>query len=171
MLDLETLGVNKTPVIISIGAVFFDLKTGEMGEEFYKEINPQSCIDEGFHIDYSTIDWWMYQEAFPKNLSKLDYSIKEGLGDLRRFISHTEAVRVWANGISFDISILKRYYEHFNFEIPWEFYNERDVRTLKNLNPIVSNRIEFKGSPHNPIDDAKFQIEYCHAVYKSLIKN
>ncbi|MCV5360349.1 3'-5' exoribonuclease, partial [Escherichia coli] len=35
MIDLETMDNKPTSAIASIGAVFFDPETGEMGEQFY----------------------------------------------------------------------------------------------------------------------------------------
>ena len=55
MVDLETLGNGSESVIISIGAVEFDPETGELGREFYKVVDAQSCVDAGLKIDASTV--------------------------------------------------------------------------------------------------------------------
>ena len=36
MLDLETLGTFMNAPIITVGACFFDIRTGEIGETFYR---------------------------------------------------------------------------------------------------------------------------------------
>jgi DNA polymerase III epsilon subunit-like protein len=61
MLDLETLGNKSNSAILSIGAVEFDLETGETGREFYQRIDLQSCIDKGLIINGSTFYWWITQ--------------------------------------------------------------------------------------------------------------
>lgn len=38
MIDIETLSTAKNAVVLSIGAVFFNPKTGDILAEFYKEL-------------------------------------------------------------------------------------------------------------------------------------
>ncbi|NGI10233.1 exonuclease, partial [Escherichia coli] len=56
MLDLETMGKNPDAPIISIGAIFFDPQTGDMGPEFSKTIDLETA---GGVIDRDTIKWWL----------------------------------------------------------------------------------------------------------------
>ena len=59
MLDIEALGSKPGSVILSIGAVKF--AGGKILHEFYRRIDPQSCIDAGLKIDVDTVMWWMKQ--------------------------------------------------------------------------------------------------------------
>ena len=52
-IDLETLSLEPNAHILSIGAVFFDPATGEMGDSFYVEIDPQH-EQPGAHVSAST---------------------------------------------------------------------------------------------------------------------
>ncbi|WP_205865443.1 exonuclease, partial [Escherichia coli] len=54
MIDLETMGKNPDAPIISIGAIFFDPQTGDMGPEFSKTIDLETA---GGVIDRDTIKW------------------------------------------------------------------------------------------------------------------
>lgn len=56
MLDLETMANTPNSPVISIGAVFFDHKTGNLGTS--TEIN--ISLESSMH-DASTIMWWMKQ--------------------------------------------------------------------------------------------------------------
>ncbi len=47
MLDIETMGNESYSAITSIGAVEFDIETGETGDEFYVVVGLQSCLDAG----------------------------------------------------------------------------------------------------------------------------
>ncbi|HII2275160.1 TPA: RecE family exodeoxyribonuclease, partial [Escherichia coli] len=58
MIDLETMGKNPDAPIISIGAIFFDPQTGDMGPEFSKTIDLETA---GGVIDRDTIKWWLKQ--------------------------------------------------------------------------------------------------------------
>ncbi len=42
-------------------------------------------------------------------------------------------VKVWGNGANFDIGILEHAYDQYQIEIPWEFWNVRDCRTIKDM--------------------------------------
>ncbi|EKH0276163.1 3'-5' exoribonuclease, partial [Escherichia coli] len=58
MIDLETMGKNPDAPLISIGAIFFDPQTGDMGPEFSKTIDLETA---GGVIDRDTIKWWLKQ--------------------------------------------------------------------------------------------------------------
>ncbi len=58
MLDLETIGQHSNAVIVSIGAVFFNPLTGNIGAEFYQVIDIEDAMKYG-EVDGSTLKWWM----------------------------------------------------------------------------------------------------------------
>ncbi|WP_074460684.1 exonuclease, partial [Escherichia coli] len=58
MIDLKTMGKNPDAPIISIGAIFFDPQTGDMGPEFSKTIDLETA---GGVIDRDTIKRWLKQ--------------------------------------------------------------------------------------------------------------
>ncbi|ENL5137945.1 3'-5' exoribonuclease, partial [Escherichia coli] len=58
MIDIETMGKNPNAAIISIGAIFFDPQTGDMGPEFSKTIDLDTA---GGVIDRDVIKWWLKQ--------------------------------------------------------------------------------------------------------------
>jgi DNA polymerase III epsilon subunit-like protein len=62
MVDIETMGNESYSSIVSIGALEFDLETGETGREFYVNVDLQSCIDVGLILNASTVMWWMSQD-------------------------------------------------------------------------------------------------------------
>ena len=45
MIDLETMGNKPNAPIVSIGAVFFEPSTGELGDEFYRVVSLKSSMD------------------------------------------------------------------------------------------------------------------------------
>lgn len=167
MLDIETLSTDFDAVIISIGAVRFDLSTGIKGDTFYRKIDKQSCVDVGLKINPETVDWWMNQDekARQEFLSKSDrISISDALIELSEFIEQDDFV--WSNGASFDLVILRSAYKACQIDLPWEFYNEKDVRTLAGLVPEVKENEPFVGVKHHPVSDCIHQIKYCSKVYQ-----
>ena len=63
MIDLESMGKKPNAPIVSIGAVFFNPLTGELGQEFYMAVSLESAMDQGAVPDGDTILWWLKQSS------------------------------------------------------------------------------------------------------------
>lgn len=50
MVDIETMGTSSSSAILSLGAVEFDIETGETGKYFHITIDLQTCF--GQRINY-----------------------------------------------------------------------------------------------------------------------
>ncbi|HIH3247349.1 TPA: 3'-5' exoribonuclease domain-containing protein, partial [Escherichia coli] len=84
MIDLETMGKNPDAPIISIGAIFFDPQTGDMGPEFSKTIDLETA---GGVIDRNTIKWWLKQSREAQSAIMTDeIPLDDALLQLREFI-------------------------------------------------------------------------------------
>jgi len=172
MLDLETMGNGSNSVIVSIGAVEFDINTGELGREFYRKIDLKSCLDKGLKINADTLQWWLMQNEAARRM------VAEGQGSkiedaLYAFLLFLELlgakeVKIWGNSVRFDCGILQDAYTACNYPIPWNFRNEMDVRTLVAFAPEVKANFPSVGILHDPIADCKFQIGYCTAIWQKL---
>ena len=174
MIGLETMGNTSNSAIIAIGAVFFDLQTGEFGDEFYQEVNLGSCMQAGLVCDASTILWWMEQDeaARAKFFANDEASdIFTVIYNFNRFIDQNpcDDVQVWGNGIAFDIGILENAYNKCQIGTPWNFWSHRDVRTIVELDGGKGKRERaFEGVPHYAIDDAKHQVRYVRDTLKNI---
>ncbi|MGV1019316.1 3'-5' exonuclease [Empedobacter falsenii] len=170
MIDIETLSTEFDAVILSIAAVRFDMSTGQRDSaDLHIRIDKQSCVDVGLKIDPDTVDWWLNQEdkARQEFLKNDDRSaLKEALKRLSIFINKDD--KVWSNGATFDLVIIRNAYKACKMDLPWEFYNERDVRTLSDLIPTIKENEPFVGTKHNPLFDCLHQIKYCSKVYQKL---
>ncbi|HCT2587236.1 TPA: 3'-5' exoribonuclease [Escherichia coli] len=174
MIDLETMGKNPDAPIISIGAIFFDPQTGDMGPEFSKTIDLETA---GGVIDRGTIKWWLKQSRDAQSAIMTDeIPLDDALLQLREFIDENSGeffVQVWGNGANFDNTILRRSYERQGIPCPWRYYNDRDVRTIVELGKAIDfdarTAIPFKGERHNALDDARYQAKYVSAIWQKLI--
>lgn len=168
MLDIETMGTLQNSVICSIGAVKFNIATGETGDEFYQRVSIQSCLDCGLQVTGSTIEWWLKQSDKARSEIGIDAKhLVEVLSMFSLFVQD-EPYSIWGNPASFDIGIVTNAYEKCNLSIPWNFRLERDMRTLVSLVPDIKSTIPSVGIAHHPIDDCKYQIQVCCATYKHL---
>ncbi|MDW9294647.1 3'-5' exoribonuclease [Escherichia coli] len=174
MIDLETMGKNPDAPIISIGAIFFDPQTGDVGPEFSKTIDLETA---GGVIDRDTIKWWLKQSREAQSAIMTDeIPLDDALLQLREFIDENSGeffVQVWGNGANFDNTILRRSYERQGITCPWRYYNDRDVRTIVELGKAIDfdarTAIPFEGERHNALDDARYQAKYVSAIWQKLI--
>lgn len=173
MIDLETLGIKTDAIVLEIGAVVFDITTGEIGNKFNATIDMQSSIDAGRTIDSPTLNWWMSQ---PIEIREIVFSGETPFSlALDRFYNwFPEGAYVWGNGPSFDISKLESAYEALNGpeSYPWKFYNVRCVRTIRDLTKDVIDRNDIKihGFKHTALADAIWQAKYVSKMYQVLKK-
>lgn len=162
MIDIETPGTKPGCGVLSIGAAYFD-RQGNVGGKFY------ACMGlNGFavgSVDPGTLLWWSNQS----DQAKMDlFSGKDLPSDvvdqLQKFIK--PSAKVWGNGSTFDISILEAWFGLLGKEVPWKFWNVRDVRTVVDLLDIPKKNMVFEGTAHNALDDVIHQIKYMTKAMK-----
>ncbi|HBX2454016.1 TPA: exonuclease, partial [Klebsiella pneumoniae] len=180
MVDLETMGKKHNAPIVAIGAVVFDPATGSIGESFYKVVCLESSVNWGAVIDPSTVIWWLKQSSEARSAIVNDDAIPllDALLQFKEFVSDNVAggskkAQVWGNGASFDNSILRSSYDCIAEDYPWEYWNDRDVRTMVELGQAISfdpkTTIPFEGSRHNALADAIHQARYVSAIWQRII--
>jgi hypothetical protein len=166
MVDLETMGGDSGAAIVAIGAVEFNMHTGETGEEFYTNVDLGTCLKAGLKVNGDTIMWWLKQsDEARKSLEPNRVSLQVALIAFATFIYKcgSDKCEVWGNGARFDLGILSDAYIAIDSCIPWDFRKERDVRTIVSLAPEIKSlckHIPFSVA-HNAKDDCYHQIKYC----------
>ncbi|ATC93486.1 3'-5' exonuclease [Pseudoalteromonas tunicata] len=177
MLDLETMGQGSNAAIVAIGAVFFEPTTGEIGANFYWRVDLESAAKYG-EVDPSTIIWWLKQsDAARAEITSDDtLDLNCALSEFCEWIAQIEKTNnriVWGNGASFDNVILSNAFKAVEYKKPWEYCNDRDVRTVVELGRTLKGfdpkrDMPFEGTAHNALDDAIHQAKYVSAIYKAL---
>lgn len=173
MVDLETLGVQQDSIFISLGACRFNPNTGEIGEKFYERIDWDSSLAVERTVDASTLKWWLVQSAPARQeIIKAGKPLKEVLQRFGKWALTQESF-LWSNGVGFDISMLENAYRKIFGQLPWEYWNARDVRTIRDLtgDKIDINRFnKNRRTVHNALDDAVYQATYVSAMWQLLKK-
>lgn len=165
MIDLETLGTDLNSVIVAIGAVAFNIKTGDIVGEFYSPVDPESCQKAGMVIDASTVMWWLHPDRDEARKALLADEFRNdifnALSDFSVWYSTVndgERAPVWGNGCMFDNQIMELAYKRVGQDCPWTFRENRDYRTIKNLLGASYQKPKgFEGVAHQALDDAKYQ--------------
>jgi len=169
MIDLETLGTVPGCVIVQIGLAAFNVDDDKMTAEKIN-VDVQSCIDAGLHIDASTLRWWMEQSAEAR---KSVFGSGGGL-ELPRaievadnfYLTHVDGGKVWGHGAGFDEPILRAAHHALGFEDAWHHGLLRDTRTLADIVPHVE-RVEPKLA-HDAESDAIAQAQWVRAMLREV---
>lgn len=175
MVDIETLSTKSDAVILAIAAVYFNPETGEIGDQFYTNINLNSNLCGDRDVSASTLIWWMQQEKEAQDaVFSLNHTMPKLSDALKQFSEFfkTDTICVWGNGSTFDITILETAFDKCRMDYPWKFWNVRDVRTCVELGRLVGvdpkKDMPFKGVKHNALDDSKHQAKYVSYIWQSI---
>jgi len=182
MVDLETLGTTSDCTVFQIGAVAFDIWTGEIINTL--DISSDITKDKDFRVDPETLMWWL------KTDKELLFNILENNNSIDSYDmfdyfkwwtlslknSGLTNIYLWGNGILFDNKIIQDKMEQYKLDYPIHYRNDRDLRTVIDLtaNKLGITEDELKEkfnddnlTKHNGLDDAKFQVKmlvYCWNV-------
>ncbi len=168
MIDIETFGLSPKGVIASIGAVSFGGGESPILDSFYTNLRTDN---QGRMITPSTIEWWLQQskEAQEALLEQPKVSIDSALKSLASFVR--KADRIWANGVSFDLAILRDAYEQCGQSVPWRYGQEMCMRSIRVLGKGLGvDYSSYKNKSdivqHNALADATLQAKYVIEVFK-----
>lgn len=173
MLDIETLATDGNALVLSIGAIKFDLVGRDgpwFGEQFFVVPSLIEQILLGRTIERGTQEFWATQpteaQAHWANAQAQNaMTVYAALADLGQFVRG--APRIWANGAVFDFGILESLLRQVRLPIPWKYNTVRDARTVYDvMTPVrefsrtalgtVEGLIEYP--LHHPIRDCEVQI-------------
>ena len=164
VLDLETMGNTQSAAIAAIGAVACTVEQG-IFSQFYTEVSLDSSVRHGLSMDVSTVLWWLNQDKDARAIFQHNHKVADlttaiiDFDNWFRVAGEPKGIRVWGNGADFDNAILRNAYQHVGRELPWMYYNNRCLRTLRAENPDVA-KPAFVGTPHHAGDDARNQAEH-----------
>jgi hypothetical protein len=167
MVDIETIDTKPTAAILSIAAVRFDaLSRGQNVSTKEILIDLDSCFGAGLTHDDGTIAWWGRQneavkfkafEAGPRLL------LADALADLTSFMAGSS--RIWCQGMNFDAPILENAYRAVGLNIPWNYWQWRDSRTLLSF---YSDLPKKDKNAHDAVYDATWQAEMVQLCIKKI---
>ena len=169
MIDLETLGTVASAVILSIGAVKFDLESGAIADDgFYASISIDSNLDYGRRIQEDTLLWWLKQPAAAQQVfHENKMALPEALESFSDWME-TDDKHVWSNGADFDLPMIAHAYHQVQLTLPWKYWNSNCVRTYKKLPGARDVKIQTSGVKHNALSDAYNQAQLVCAIHKKL---
>ncbi len=167
MLDLETWGKAPGCAIRSVGAVFFDPRTGILSHTFYANVDSRYDAEFGLARDPETEAWWQDQSAAAQVAftTPEPKPIDEVCASFREWFCINHGRYVWGHGASFDPLIMEHAMKVCSVEVPWNFWDVRCCRTVLSLGRRRPDRYRT-GTHHNALDDAKAQAQAVAAVFR-----
>lgn len=155
MVDIEGLGTVPETAILTIAAQEFDpLRRDTYGREYYVRVDLESQSNRV--IDQNTIEWWATQPDIVKNEAFAEDNrliLRDSLNGLYKLM--WQAKRIWAQGPTYDMTILEHAYKSLGIPLPWKYFNVRDSRTLFGLTP----NLESYPASHHALEDCRRQIK------------
>jgi exodeoxyribonuclease VIII len=179
MVDIETMGTTPDCAIVSIGACAFDHEVvnsfDEISDRFYTTVSIQSNEEAGRRIQASTVEWWLKQkpEAQKALFEEPVRSLRAALIEFRMWAQSMKpaATFIWANDPDFDVVILKSAFENVGQMWPFQYYNNRSVRTIKHLAWPNDDAPDFRSGTvhHKADDDAVVQAVMVQHAYNKIV--
>lgn len=197
VIDLETLGVKRTSPIISVGALWIEKDTNNDHtlHSLYKIISIKECTAED--IDATCLSWWVknvksskFATDFEKSCGVTDvacmnkYLNNAGTGSsfnsalaLYQFIKEAREYadtnglkfNIWGCSPSFDLNMVDYWFKKTCMDItPWQYYEERDVRTIRDLVPHKAYK-KFKDEYCLGDMDLKEIVDYKHNAFSDCV--
>lgn len=160
VLDLEFLALKPNAAITEIGII--DLLTDQ---QLYLQINPHEQRED-FAQDPGTIEWHLKRDPnYLINLAHTGVRPDYAAGTLHNWLNQVKAnsgkdLVIWCQGTDCDIPIIVNFLRHYQYNLPWEYLNVRDIRTLAALFPHV----EYKKGNHSAIEDARMAAEHLRKL-------
>ena len=170
MLDLETVGRSPDGGIIAIGAVAFDPVSTEAGSiGFLRLIDPIDAARHG-SVSMATMVWWMKQDAVVRDdMFSGVLPLKKALRMFADWYKSQQFERVWANGTTFDITIMEHALTACNVKHPWHYRDVRDMRFFRDVVPPEQYEgLYTKEGAHDALHDAIVQARVVQRSYTYL---
>lgn len=173
MIDLETLGKAPYCPILSIGACALRLDSHDLVSDiFYQPITLESCFAVGLKADASTVVWWMTDPNVTQAARDAIFLV-EALplpAALDAFTDWLQSrpLKLWGNSARFDLGILAAAYHACGKEPPWQHWDERCYRTIKNLPAAREIKLTRVGTYHNAAHDAMSQALHLRQINMQL---
>ena len=172
VIDLETLGLRNTSVIVSVGAALVRAG-GEEGITASGYWNLSDTIDEqirlGRTIDQGTLSWWMGQNVKVREVFAAGdgRSVKDTMKAIASWMSEFPINGVWGYGSDFDNSLLRSLFDAADVSCPWRYTKSRCYRTLKAMYPGVP--YEKPELAHNALQDARAEAIHLQRILNEVI--
>lgn len=163
VIDLETLDTVPTAVVLSIGIAVGNLQEGITWKKHWNLCVP-SQIFAGRSLSQGTVNWWREKDLslqlaaieYPVAVTGALYEVQKTLNDLKKAAGE-DSFSIWGNSPSFDLGILSNLFAQYKFGVPWNYWQERDLRTFSAL---FGEKFIPPATAHIAVEDAAAELDF-----------
>ena len=175
MVDIEALDPKTGGIIVSVGAVVFNIDTGEVVDAKEWEIKVVEQEQKyNRTISARCLLWWMQQsEGCLATLKKKDserIGVREFVFEFKEFVTKHNMERAWCKGMNFDYDLIEELFKAVGQRWPIKKSKYRDCRVYydygKKLD-LLPKKIDRKDA-HTALGDALFQVKISSEVHQYL---
>lgn len=173
MIDIETLDVLPSSVVLSVGLVTFsEFNYNEPKNKKHLVLNIEE--QQNRTQSESTLAFWEKQDPEIKAaaFSGDKLSVKEALFQILEYFDDIRETNhidlVWGQGYGFDMTILESLFRENLLTPPWKFNQTRDSRTLFGLLKTDPRPKESFKTLHRADEDAYWQAIGVQLAYAEL---
>lgn len=156
MIDLETLGVCPTSIVLTVGVIIFNNRYEILDRKFWV-LDKKEQLEMKRTYCQGTIDFWKRQPKEAKTQFQ-NPSIK--LSDFKKefsdYIKKFNIKLIWSTAPVLDIGCLQTLYGDGDY-LPWKYDMVRDVRTIRDYMKDWPER-DSSNYHHDCLDDCEYQI-------------
>lgn len=174
MIDNETIDITPSAVVTQIGIVAFNITSNDILATHKTFVDIDDQLINGRTIAGDTFKWWLKQSEAARRVQwEADDSPSQDFAMGNIAITINEWIKkfgpiegVWSNGATFDIPQIESMMNQSQVQIPWGFWQHRDIRTLDFLSPM-SHRPTAEIA-HDALSDAIAQTLWVQNMYKDI---
>lgn len=157
MLDLETLGVIPTSIVLSVGIAIFNEKYEIIDKKMWiLDKNEQLKLKRTYN--QGTVDFWKRQPKEAKEQFNSDevYNLEDFKINFYNYVSSFKIDTVWSSAPVLDVGCLQTLFGDGDY-LPWRYDQVRCLRTIRDYMQGFPDRGE--NIHHDCLYDCIYQIE------------
>lgn len=169
MLDIETLSTRPDAAVFEVAIAEFTLENLSVSPA---NLRRWMCKPSTGHIDPETVAWWMDDKRathakFILSCPVSEATVAAGIqAYLERVKEEHPKIRLWAMPTSFDCVILQSFLQRNGCDLPIDFRQWRDVRTILELAGWPKEPSGLKA--HTAAGDCQNQISQLVEAWRRL---
>ena len=157
LLDIETLGNEGNFIVLSVGLVQFDIRTGKIGDKFIINLSETEQAKHGFNVSAETMLWWSERMDMFHEVTKDQVCLENGCGIISRWLQIHPFKRCWASA-TLDYQGISNIFFSQNLPNPIPYDKRLCCRTIREIYKFNHEYIH-PDYTHNPVDDCENEIK------------
>lgn len=169
--DFETTNTDANHgAILQIGAVRFDLFSGEIGDVFKLSLK----VPHNRYWSEGTRAFWNQRADLYKEITSEPVEPREGFIKFVEWVNKSPDPHFWAKPVTFDFNWVQSYCDQYDIKMPFAFWKARDIRSFMlgvyAPRPLPKMSMKVDLVEHDALNDALSEAKWAIDTYKEKVK-